>query len=431
VDRVRIFNTTKQTLCFTGEGLEEVGEELIVDGGKWIDAPRQFAVARLANHPNILVDWNGPQQPTVLPWPYLTVAAPLCRWIGYGTIGEWYVRHISKWVPIKLVPVGYWNRSSIYSKDVMALIDEERPGFTEWALCITIPPDLPKIPSPKKVMLSMWETDTLPNDQKYGGNWVEMTNALARALIVPCESQREMWRRDGVTIPIYVVALGVSDEFQYYERPQRSEGEPFTMLLYGSLTSRKSPIETVQACWSALGGREDWKLILKTRQGLLGAGAFTPVIEDSRIEVINADYSPTQMYDLHKRSDCGIFLSKYEGYGLPPREMMATGLPVIWTEYSGHTDDCDVSYNVPIPITGTMDANEGYDTLGLWGIPSWEAAIKAIRGQYEDWKERGRTQSEMGKRAAFWIRSRCDWERSAMAALEVVREVMDNEHRRP
>lgn len=427
-ERVRVFNHSPYTLCYKGEGLEEYKDnEVTFRSDRWVEVPRDFAVNRLDNNPHLTIDWCEPVRsfPNLLPYPYLTLSVPLDRYIGYGTVGERFAHHLIGKVPLKLSPIGYWNPMGVWSEKVKAEMraeGKEKP--TEWALCVTIPPDLPKVPSPKRILYTMWETADLPNDEAHG-NWAGMINAWTEAVVVPSVSQVEVYKRAGVTVPIYVVGLGVNEEFAYYERPVRGRDEPFTGLVYGMLTSRKSPIETINMFWYGLKDK-NWRLILKTRAGQLGAGGFSPVngINDDRITVINEDYSAAQMLDLCKMADVGISMSKFEGYGLPGREMMATGLPVIWTEFSGHVDECDPKYNVPIGVVGVGDADDAYANLGGWGIPNWEMAKVALEGQYEAWVERGRGQSEMGRRASAWVKGRCNWERNSMRLLEVVQEVV-------
>ena len=427
-DKVRVFNHSPYTLCYKGEGLEDYARnEVVFTSDGWVEVPRDFAVNRLAPNPYLTIDWCEPLQffPDLLPYPYITLAIPLGRWTGYGTVGERFAHHLLGKIPLKLSPVGYWNPAAVYSEKVkkeMHATDKEKP--TEWALCVTIPPDLPKVPSPKRVLYTMWETADLPNNEAHG-DWAGMINEWTEAIIVPSVSQVEVYERAGVTVPIYVVGLGINEEFTYYERPVRKEGVPFTGLLYGMLTSRKSPIETINMFWHGLKD-ENWRLILKTRAGQLGGGAFSPIngVNDERVTVINEDYSPAQMHDLCKQADVGIMMSKYEGYGLPPREMMATGLPVIWTEFSGHLDECNAAYNIPIGVTGIGAADDAYANLGGWAIPNWEMAKIALRGEYEDWVRRGRGQSAMGRRAGQWIRGRCDWERSSMELLKIMQRVV-------
>jgi len=423
---VPVLNRAPFTMCY----MDDQQGEVILESGKWQVVPRDFALRRLQSNPHLLIDWGtAGQWDSLLPWPHLTLATPLGRWTGYGTVGEQFAHHLQGQLPYRLLPLGCWDRPAISSPIVQQAVQasdgQDGHPLTQWALCITIPPELPRVPSPRRLLFSMWETGILPNSPQAGGNWAELTNRWAVALIVPCASQAEMWKRAGVAIPIHTCPLGVSQEFHYRERPPRPQEAPFTILHYGLLTSRKAPIETIQTCWRALGQENDWRLILKTRAGQLGAGAFTPLVSDERITVINDDYTPQQMADLCTAADLGLFLSKYEGYGLPPREMMASGLPVIWSKFSGHLEDCNDHYNIPIPIVRIIGANEGYAGMGGWGEPDWAAAAAALRRAYDDWKARGRTQSEMGRRAAAWISGRCDWQRSTRRLLEIIKETIN------
>lgn len=52
------------------------------------------------------------------------------------------------------------------------------------------------------------------------------------------------------------------------------------------------------------------------------------------------------MLNLVNNSDCMVFVSNGEGFGLPPREAMSTGMPVILMNWSALSEICrdDISY---------------------------------------------------------------------------------------
>lgn len=73
---------------------------------------------------------------------------------------------------------------------------------------------------------------------------------------------------------------------------------------------------------------------------------------------------------LMRTSDCGVFPSRAEGWGLESAEMLAMGKHVILTDYSAHTEYADETNAHLIRVDQLEDAHDGY-----WfraDDPSWQ-----------------------------------------------------------
>jgi len=409
---VRVFNNAPALKWWlVGDG--EDGE-VELQPGVWTAVREDIAIRNLLKDRQLIFDWGKrvPRSTVRLPLPYLTIATQIDIVTGYGNVACNLIPPLAEMFEVQLFPLMYWKREGT-PKDIVALMDKTKLA-TDWALVIAIPPEIEQVRSPHIVLLSMWETGHLPE------GWAAKVNEHAQHVVVPCHSQKEVFEKSGVEVPISVVPLGIDSIYTYKERPKRTD-EPFTILLYGALSSRKSPIETVMnVCWKAFRDIDDWLIILKTRFGMVGGGKFTPKFRDPHVQVISADYYPSQMVDLCYQADCGIFLSKYEGYGLPPREMMATGLPVIWTAAHGHLEDCYRGVTIDVPIKGEVPASEAYEGLGGWVMPDWDAAADALRAEYDEWQARGKIQSPLGTRAAEYIATNRTWEHTVRGIIDII-----------
>jgi len=417
---IRVFNNAPAVKWWlVGDDQSEDGTaEIRLEPGVWTSVREDLAIYNLLKDRQLIFDWGlRRRRGKSLPLPYLTIATQIDIATGYGNVACHLVPLLAAEYKLQLYPLMYWRREGT-PKGIVDLMSRLQVGSTEWALAIAIPSELPLVPSPNVILLSMWETGHLPE------GWEGRANEYATHIIVPCQNQREVFESSGVTVPISVVPLGVNtDVYAYRERPIRTD-EPFTMLLYGVLSSRKSPIETIMhVCWKAFRDVDDWHLILKTRFGMAGGGKFTPKIKDPHVQLINEDYSPRQMADLCYQADCGVFLSKYEGFGLPPREMMSTGLPVVWTAAHGHLEDAYKGVTIDIPIKGEVPASEAYAELGGWVMPDWDAAAEALRAQYDEWHARGKTQSPLGTRASAYIATKRTWNHTASSIQDVIQTV--------
>ena len=58
-------------------------------------------------------------------------------------------------------------------------------------------------------------------------------------------------------------------------------------------------------------------------------------------------------------ADCGVFLSRAEGWNLGLLEMMAMGKPVITTNYSGHTEFATPANALLVEVPEVEPAKDG------------------------------------------------------------------------
>jgi len=416
---VRVFNEQSYSQVFMYGS-----KDLTLPSHIWASVPIEFAISALANKPGLRIEWatDAPWDGEAKQLPGLLVCGGADRVYGWSVATERFMHTLAREAPFSLsyMPLGRFNaKYNEASPIVRAMVRKaEKQGWKphEWALVFSLPYILRQIPAKRRILFTMWEAEDFPGLDR-GEPWDQIVNTYAETVIVPSESQKSMWLSNGVSVPISVCPLGVDTETWAYHERVRSDDDPFTILLYGVLTARKSPLETAtEVCYKAFRDVEDWKLILKTRDNALGAGAFlnpADVVVDDHIEVINETYTLKQMVELCHRADAGVFYSKYEGYGLPPLEMMSTGLPVHMTNYSGLRDNCNPDLNVPIPVTKVFSIRMGgYQGLSGWGMPDWDYAARKIREEYEAWHARKKAQSPMGRRAARWVRQNRTWEQA-------------------
>lgn len=279
--------------------------------------------------------------------------------------------------------------------------------FEGRAVVLAVPDHWPKVIADELVGFTMWETSRLP------GYWVETLNGCADAVLVPSQANREVFESSGVTRPIGVVPLGVDQgEFSYIVRPERGV---YTFLCLGELILRKNWHLVYRAFHQVFGDSLEARLILKTR----GFGKV-PECVDANVEVIAAEYGMGMMRELYAAVDCFVFPSSGEGFGLPPREAAATGLPVIATDWSGLQEGGLENYAYPLAVGRMVRAEYGpqetRDQIGEWALPDFEHLCYLMRYCFEN-REAAR---EKGRRAAEWVRENCGWDRAARRLLELV-----------
>jgi glycosyltransferase involved in cell wall biosynthesis len=213
--------------------------------------------------------------------------------------------------------------------------------------------------------LTMFESTKLPK------GWVEALNRCA-AVSTPSRFCADVFEAEGVKVPVRVHPLGISEVFQYIQRPER---KPFTFLALADRFRRKGWDAAVLAFNQAFGENPKYRLILKARESGM---AFD--IEHPCIEIIRRDMTEYELRDLYYRADAFVFPSRGEGFGLPPREAAATGLPVITTEWSGLVDDLSAwGYPVRYTLTPAWTGHETLHDLGEWAEPDRDHLVEQMR----------------------------------------------------
>jgi glycosyltransferase involved in cell wall biosynthesis len=270
-------------------------------------------------------------------------------------------------------------------------------------------------PAKRLVGYCAWETDRLPR------HWPALLNQLDR-LLVPCQWNRDVFRRSGVTIPVHVVPH-IPDPPCADPQPLPKEipADDFVFYTIGSWTNRKAIWNTVQCYWRAFPSGEGVHLVVKTDRRDLAAAGIAGFRASTRaalrrlrgkksglapVLLFDRELSAAAMAALHARGDCYVSLCHSEGWGLGAFQACATGKPVIITGYGGQLDylDPELSYLVDYRLTAVDDPNArlSYSSEQRWADPDLEQAARLMRHVFEHPEEA----REKGKRLAALIAER-------------------------
>lgn len=189
-----------------------------------------------------------------------------------------------------------------------------------------------------KAILTMFETTSAPSV------WPGHINEAFDKLIVPSEFCKEVFVNGGVSKPVDVIPLGVDPAmWPYKDRSSRSGRFRFLMFANAHWENpRKNYQLTLDAFTHAFHNNKNVELILKLTGGFHGRRPYLP----KNARVINERVDQQGLVRLLHEADCLLFPSSGEGYGLPPREAMCTGLPVVLCNWSSLTAICnpEISY---------------------------------------------------------------------------------------
>lgn len=139
--------------------------------------------------------------------------------------------------------------------------------------------------------------------------------------------------------------------------------------------------------------------------------------------VLYNDWLPSQndVASLIKASDCGIFISRAEGWNLDLLEVMACGLPVITTYYSGHTEYVNEDNAYYVRGNGLEVAYDGvwFHGQGNWLYIDETSKLEIINHMQEihSNKQRG---DNLFNRAGVETAKKFSWTNTARKLVEVI-----------
>lgn len=273
----------------------------------------------------------------------------------------------------------------------------QKAGFEmgKTTICLMPPKHLVSLPT-NTINFTMYEATGLPD------GWVEKANARAQEMFVPSQWCAEVFRDNGVEIPITVITGGIDpDECFLFDK--REEDRPFTFMCLGDRGARKGFDIAWTAFYRAFGKSNDVRMVIKCRPAslpYLRMDRSDPRTHLWRGEVDNVS-------DIYANVDCFVFPTRGEGYGMPPREAAACGIPTIATEFSGTANVAN--WGIPIKNYTMVDSELG----GQWAFPSIDETVEHMKWVYENRKmafERAREQ-------ALWLRQNETWQHTARAII--------------
>ena len=330
---------------------------------------------------------------------------------GYAVAAEHTLAAL-KSVGVDLAVRNCWFRSDqgLNRATIDALASADGTGY-EVGIMLAVPRYFADLPTPYRIGWTMWET-TDPVEVAHR-QWPEEISHVNR-LWVPTAWQVPVFEKifDG---PVQTVPVAINPRYEYMDRPVR---DTFTVVAWGAMSSRKSPVKTVEVFQEAFPPEKypHCRLRIKTKCSLFGDELNSiPTFEDRRIQVYDGIWHVEDMIGFLYEADCALILSLGEGFGMPAREAMATGLPTILANHSGHEEVCDDRYNWPI-WTAQVEASP---LGGEWWIPDWDEAVDILRWVYRN-RQKALDTAEQG---AAWFQQ--EWGQYAVAKriIEALQEV--------
>lgn len=203
-------------------------------------------------------------------------------------------------------------------------------------------------PATIKIAYTMFESTAIPDE------WVDILNNHFDAAVVPDEFLVSVYKNSGVTIPIFVIPLGIYIQ-EFLDQPiVHKTHTPFTLGFSGSFTDRKNHIKVLEGFARAFGNSSKVKLRLHGRSGEANYDMLVERIAQlglTNVELIRSSYRWQEYLEFMQSLDAYISCATGEGFAVPPREALALGIPCILSSHTAHKTICDSGLVLPIPAT--------------------------------------------------------------------------------
>lgn len=264
---------------------------------------------------------------------------------------------------------------------------------------------------------TMWEHPQVPRGQ------IGRLNA-SDGVISPCRWVDAQYAKRGVTAPRFVVPLGYDPAV--YKPVDRLKRDTFTFLWLGMspghlcqlVERRQTTIGDRKRGWLV---REAFRQLDLPNSQLILKGIPFPIACDvtSRtprgrmIRDLLCWMSEAELQSLYAEADVFVWPTWGEGWGMPPLEAAATGLPCILPNYSGIADYFDPAWCLDLPYTvGRIWPNRSYHGARI--------ALEDLKRQMLWAYEHREALREMGDEGARRVRARWTWEQATRPALRFV-----------
>lgn len=301
---------------------------------------------------------------------------------GYGELCLNLAKHLSKLTDVSIATPPIYHdaiRSVGLGHKIVGCYGDRYTNVN--AVLQIHPPEDPhfKIWANHRVFLTMWESSKL--------RAADLSFMQKQDLILSPNTYNAQQFREATGRPSEAVYAGCDktiyrEDVEAFTGRMRDADRPFVFGAAADLrhcSPRKGFDRILRWFAEAFANGENVRLSLKANNQP-GKNFKT---QDKRISFVFEDSSSEDCAAWLRSLDCYIDGSTFEGWGLWTHAAMATGRPVIGTNYSARNDYFQFGNHIPIGYQ--LAPSQGMFTgLGHWAMPNHSDAVKAMRWAYNN-----------------------------------------------
>jgi glycosyltransferase involved in cell wall biosynthesis len=321
---------------------------------------------------------------------------------GFGTASRSYIHAFDRAsIPMSVIDMDIQKKIAVPDAFVSSRLN--RPIDPVVHLCHATPCEIePMKPYfPKLVVLTTWETDTLPQ------RFVNTLNKV-REVWVPCSFNLNTFSRQ-LTTPVFQIPHPVRTRRpSCFTRAQINrhlglDENSFVFLTSGSWQERKNLAGVIEAFLRAFPDDPNAILFIKTffhftrdrlvreqvSAAIARANPADPCSAIARIKICSEFLPEEYVTALAQRANCHVSLHCGEGWCYPLFDAACDGTPVISTAYSGPMDYLDPRYHHLVRYDLVPAAREeqvmrfGFSPDMTWAAPDTLDAARQMREVYD------------------------------------------------
>ena len=242
--------------------------------------------------------------------------------------------------------------------------------------------------SPKdqiKMAYTMVESSEIPK------RWVHTLNHHFDAALVPDPFLVKVYQDSGVTIPIFVLPLGLNLE-TFAKKPIKKKAHtPFTFAHFGTCIARKNQEDLIKAFNQAFGDSKDVRLWINSKYTV--DGLFEKLEKQVKalgchnIILTKHCFSKEEYVENFDQIDCYVNTTKSEGFSIQPREAMTLGIPCIVSDNTAQSTICKSQLVQSVPTSHEEPAYYEFlhDISGVRYVPDLSETTNALKNVYENY----------------------------------------------
>ena len=356
----------------------------------------------------------------------LNLITPLNQ-LGYGQVGINLVKELNRLCNLAVFPIGDARTLDSEARDaiVNGLTNAQMPNF--YAPCIRIwhQHDMSQfVGTGPRIGFPIFELDRFTKQECHhlcNLDYIFVCSEWAKGVILNnLNNYAYMVKPEKV----FVVPLGVTD---YNIRQTESQSDKTKFFTCGKWEVRKGHDKLIEAFCRAFGPDDNVELNMMCSNPFLSEEQTKEweekyVLSDMghRVRFISRVPEQRQVLEVMSSMDCGVFISRAEGWNLELLEMMSLGKQIIATNYSAHTEFCNSENSHLIEIDEMEDA---VDDMWFHGQGKWaklgDSQVDQVAQKMREVHEN--RSSNLVNHKGIETGKAYSWEQSAKKVLEHVR----------
>lgn len=294
---------------------------------------------------------------------WFTISSP-SRTEGYGESSLYISSYLKDYFDI--THHNLTGKENFLQTNEIGILHQVNPKEADIIIWNSVPSLFSRQPG-YNIVFTYWETNQPPN------GWVDSINQ-ADEFWTTSKWAKEMFIKSGVNIPVYSFDLGVNQDYYFQPaKPRELTSKGMTFLCIGSPSTRKNSQMSVDAFLKVFGDNERFNLIYKSNgpPDAKITSQWRPLSDHPRIKVIDWELSKQDLSNLYDQSDCVLYPTAGEGWGLLPIQGIAKGIPTICTNATACTEYANLS--IPLDFNWGNKLMSGiYENCGTWAEPSFD-----------------------------------------------------------